>query len=277
MGIQLRLTLRCRKAAILLALLILAACTGSGPLVTPEPVTLVVAGSTSMGPTLAELAAVFQAQNPNIVVTVHVGGTGAGLNELVASRVDIAALSWMAEEAPATESLQLTPLARDPIAVIVHPTNPVSNVTFLQLRALYRGETLDWAALAGNLGTPEIVSREEGSGTRGAFEAITMDHDRVTLNARVMPTSATIVDYVAKEPSAIGYVTLSAVDKRVRVVNIEGVAPSLETAESGAYGLTRVLYLATGARPTPQASAFIAFAISQQAQPILAKHHVLVR
>ena len=85
---------------------------------------------------------------------------------------------------------RLIPVARDGIAVIVHPRNPITNVTALQLRALFGGEVLDWAALGGIEGEPAIVSREDGSGTRGAFEARVMGDQRVTLNALVMPTTA---------------------------------------------------------------------------------------
>ena len=230
-----------------------------------------------MAPMLADLAGEFQKQNPNVVVTIRGGGTAGGLNDLRSGRIDLAGVSWADEGQPLPGGLQLTPLARDAIAIIVHPTNPITNLTSLQLRALYRGETLDWAALGGTTGEPAIISREEGSGTRAAFEALVMREDKVTLNARVMPTSKTVVAHVASEPLSIGYVTLAEVDDRVRVVPVEGTAPTLAAAGAGELMLTRMLYLAAPAQPSQAATAFLAFATSKQAQPLIAHRYLPVR
>jgi phosphate transport system substrate-binding protein len=265
-----------RAAPAVFAILLLSAC-APAPAATPAPMALTIAGSTSAAPLLNDLVTAFQLQNPNVLVTVRGGGTGGGLAELRSGRVDLAALSWVGEGQSTPEGIQLTPLARDAIVVIVHPTNPITNLTSLQLRALYRGETLDWTVLGGLAGEPEIISREEGSGTRAAFEALAMDNDRVTLNARVMPTSETVVAHVSSEPLAIGYVTLASVDERVSAVPLEGVPPSLDSARAGDAFLTRLLYLAAPSRPSQAASAFIAFATSRQAQPTIAQRYVPVR
>jgi phosphate transport system substrate-binding protein len=249
-------------------LLLLSAC-AAGPTPTPAPTRLRIAGSTTMTPVLNELAAALQTQNPNLLVEVQGGGTTIGWDELRAGRVEMAALSHWDETQPVPEDVQLIPVARDGIAVIVHPRNPISNVTSLQLRALFGGEVLDWRGLGGIEGEPQIVSREDGSGTRAAFEARVMGGQRVTLNALVMPTTTAVVDYVAAHPLAVGYASMSAVDERVRVVPVEGMAPTKADAQTGAYYLARTLYLAAEAPFSPAVRTVVDFAGSAAGQKIL--------
>jgi phosphate transport system substrate-binding protein len=251
-----------------LLLLLISAC-AAGPAPTPPPARLRIAGSTTMTPVLNELATELQTQNPNLLVEVQGGGTTIGWQELRADRVEMAALSYWDETQAIPDDFQLIPVARDGIAVIVHPRNPISNVTALQLRALFGGEVLDWRGLGGIEGEPEIISREDGSGTRAAFEARVMGEQRVTLNALVMPTTRAVVDYVASHPLAVGYVSLSAVDERVTAVPVEGMPPTKEDARSGAYYLSRTLYLAVRTPFAPPARAFIDFAGSASGQKII--------
>jgi phosphate transport system substrate-binding protein len=266
--------------ALLLAACILQACT-SPALITPAPARVRIAGSTSLRPALTELAAAYQAQHPNVLVDVRGGDSASGIEELRRDEADLAAVSWLPPDQSAPEGSQAAPIARDAIAVIIHPSNPITDVTILQLRALYRGEVLDWGGLTGAASAtgaePVLVSREEGSGTRAAFEALVMGGDRVTLNALVMPTSAAVVEYVAEHRNAIGYVSLAALDPRVTAVPVEGVAPTAATLQSGEYYLIRTLYLYMPARPSAAAQSFLDFVLSPAGQQIIGKHHAPIR
>lgn len=248
----------------------LTACS-TGPTPTPPPTRLRISGATSMGPALMELAAAFQGANPNVLVEVQGGDTANGWADLQAGRAEIAALSYWDETQTAPQGFALFPVARDPVAIIVHPGNPITNVTTLQLRALFGGEVLDWAALRGATGEPVIVSREDGSGTRAAFEAAIMGDRRVTLNAIVMPTTQAVVDYVAQHRLAVGYVTRDAVNDAVRVAPVEGLLP--DRSASGYY-LTRTLYLAVRKPAGAATQAFIVFAQNETAQVSWTKHHL---
>lgn len=229
-----------------------------------------------MTPALNELAAALQAQNPNLLVEAQGGGTQIGWEELRGGRVEMAALSYWDETQAIPDGFQLIPVARDGIAVIVHPRNPISNVTSLQLRALFGGEVLDWRGLGGIEGEPQIISREDGSGTRAAFEQRVMGGQRVTLNALVMPTTQAVVDYVASHPLAVGYVSLSAIDKRVNVVPVEGMTPTKADARTGAYYLARTLYLATRKPESPGAPTFLAFSEGEDGQAVWEKWFALL-
>jgi phosphate transport system substrate-binding protein len=256
----------------MLAMPVLAGCTGSlaGR---SEPVTLRVAGSSSMRPVLEELAAAYQAAHSDVHFDIRGGGSTLGLEDLLAGTADIAAVSWKADGATDPRGVQAAPIARDGIVLIVHPSNKASGLTLLQLRALYRGEILDWAELGGSSGEPVVISREDGSGDRQAFESLVMGEDRVTLNALIMPTAQAVVDYVARHPAAIGYVSLAQVRDDVHVLPVEEVVPTSAQVQAGVYHLGRLLYLYVKSPPTGDVRRFLDFVLSPAGQAIVARHH----
>ncbi|HEX9114704.1 MAG TPA: phosphate ABC transporter substrate-binding protein [Anaerolineae bacterium] len=259
-------------AAALFGCLLLAGCRSA--LIAPAPVTIQVVGSTSFTATLHDLAAAYQARHPNVSVAIEGTGSTDGLRALAAGEADLAAVSWQFPKASIPDGLEAVPVARDAVAVIVNPANTIKGFTLLQIKALYQGETLDWSALSGPAGEPVLVSREDGSGTRAAFESLVMASERVTLNAIVMPSSQSMVDYVATHPMAIGYVTMAEVSNRVRAVKVEDAAPVAASVQTGAYHLTRLisLYRRPGA-----AQGFVDFVLSPAGQAIVAQRQVPIR
>ncbi len=253
---------------------------------TPAPVVLRIAGSTSLQPVLKELATAYQSAHPNVLIDVRGGGTAIGIQQLRDGQIDLAAVSWRSEDEKLPDNIQAIPVARDGIAVIVHPTNAITNLTSLQLHAIYRGEILDWAALGHTSSMPTVISREEGSGTRAAFETLVMGDERVTLNALVLPTGEAIIDYVASHRDAIGYTSSVALagegaaapdSARVRVVPVEEVAPTPATLRAGAYRLGRVLHLYVATPTEAEARAFLDFVLSPAGQAIVARQLTPIR
>jgi len=236
-----------------------------------------IVGSTSAEPALRDLAQAFQAGRPDVLVELRLGGSAIGVGELQAGRADLAAVSWKTEAEKAPSGFQAIPIGHDAIAIVVHPANRVAGLTLLQVRALYRGETLEWRALGGAAEEPLIVSREDGSGTRSAFESLVMAADRVTFNAVVMPNSRAVVDYVASHRPAIGYVSMAALTDQVRALPVEETAPSAANVRSGRYHLARVLYLYAPAPTPPATQAFLDFALSPTGQALVAKYHAALR
>ena len=268
--------MRFTVCVLLLGTLLLAAC--GNPAVTPAaPTTLRIAGSTSLKPTLNDLAAAYQAGHPQTVVEVLGGGTAIGIQELRGKEIDLAAVSWKADVKETPDDLNVIPIARDGLAIIVNPQNTITNVTSLQLRALFRGEMLDWGAIGGSGGEPVVISREDGSGSRAAFESLAMDGERVTLNALVMPTSQAVVDYVASHRNAIGYVSTGVLTDTVRAVPLEEIPPTTATVRSGEYRLGRVLYLYAPRPAAPETQAFLDFVLSPAGQAIVSRRLVPVR
>jgi phosphate transport system substrate-binding protein len=263
-------SVRFTLCVLFLAATLLTAC-GSAEVTPAAPVTLRIAGSTSLKPTLNELASAYQAGHPQTVVEVLGGGTAIGIQELRDKEIDLAAVSWKEEGTKLPDDLQVIPIARDALAIIVNPQNTITNVTSLQLRALYRGETLAWGAVGGSGGEPVVISREDGSGSRAAFEALAMDGERVTLNALVMPTSQAVVDYVASHRNAVGYVSTGVLTDTVRAVPLEDIPPTTATVRAGEYRLGRVLYLYAPQPATPEIQAFLDFVLSPAGQAIVSR------
>lgn len=258
---------RRRLAAVawLLAMLVVAC---GEPVATPEPLFLEAAGSTAMAPLVADLATAFNQRFPTVSLEVTGLGTQFGLQALAEGQADLALASWLPPVLDA--SRQATAIARDGIAVIVHPGNPVEGLGLLQLRDLFAGRAYQWQAVGGRRtqGGVQPVSREEGSGTRAAFEALVMEGYRVTPSAVVATYSQSVVDYVAGHPQAIGYVSMAYVSPAVKVLAIEGELPTPASAGQGSYPLTRELWLVTVDPPSSVVHDLVHFALSPAGQQI---------
>lgn len=252
------------------------ACGEPGQTLAP-PSVVRISGSTSMMPALQELTAAYRQRQPNTRIELLGNGSAAGLRELTAGAVDLAAISWKPEGVELPAGIVAVPFARDGIGVIVHPANRIAGLTLNQVRSIYHGEMLDWQAVGGPLDEPMVISREDGSGTRAAFEAMVMHGEQVTLNAVVLPSSRTVVDQVTRRAGAIAYVSMSAFTDTVRVVPVEELLPTPANVRSGAYHLTRYFYLYTHAAPAPDVQRFLDFVISPEGQHIVGRHHVPLR
>lgn len=293
-----RLQLRTRPVlwVLLLMLPIWAGCT-TAAVATPRPVLITIAGSTAMHPVLQELTDAFTQRYPNVIFTIGGGGSTLGEEQIAAGRINLAASTlFPPESAPSgTARLVRIPIGVDGLALIVHAGNPTSDLTLEQLRRIYSGDILDWAEVGGDAGEIELVSREDGSGSRRLFEERVMQGEAVSLAAVVMPTSHDVVDYVAKTPLAIGYVSRGLVMNnaagapsapgsaatptplRVHVVAVEGVVPSLTALREQNYALIQPLYLISRGQPRDWLRQFIDFVLSPAGQGIVARYHLPVR
>jgi phosphate transport system substrate-binding protein len=197
-------------------------------------------------------------------------GSLLGIELVRQGEVDIGMASWKESEDPALWS---TPIALDGIAIVVHPQNRVEGLTMLQLKSIFFGRVWDWRDVRGQAREIVPVSREDGSGTRAVFEELVMEGQRVTPTAVVMPSSQAVVEYVAEHPEAIGYVSMGYLSQRVKVLEIEEVAPTPESVRQGAYHLLRPLYLMTRREPTGETKSFIDFILSPTGQSIVGRKH----
>lgn len=244
--------MRSRLHVAALLLLLAAACAPQPLAVTREPVTLRVVVADACRPLVEDLTSSYEAARPWVTVTSVVYDTAEAEEVLRAGGADLALLSWLEEPASEDEvALWAEPFARDGIAVVVHPEAPLTEASLSQLRDIFNGHVQE---LGGVVLT--VVSREEGSGTRMAFERIVLGGDIPTLNAVVMPSSEEVLSYVASTSGAIGYVSSLWLDERVRALSVEGVPPSEEAVAEGTYPLSRAFYLASMGEPTGEAREF---------------------
>ena len=261
-----------RLLGIMVTLALLDACVRGAGEATPHYIR--VAGSTSMMPALNELASAYSALHPDVLVHVQGGNTAAGLRALLNGQVDLAAASWKMElEGEGAARLSWHPVARDGLGLIVHPHNTLRDISLIKASELFAGWLTSWTEAGGRGGEVQVLSREEGSGSRAAFEAVVMAGRRVTQTALVMPSSQAVVQWVASHPDAIGYVSMAHLTTTVRIVSLGGVSPTIQNVENGSYPLSRVLYLVTREPASRSVQEFIQFCLSPAGQAIIRQYH----
>ncbi|MFQ6000799.1 MAG: phosphate ABC transporter substrate-binding protein, partial [Anaerolineae bacterium] len=243
------------------------------------PVHLRLAGSTSMQPLMEALTEAYSSRHEYVTFALESGNSQVGLDALRGGAIDIALVSreMRPEE---MGGLLVTPIARDGIAIVVNEDNPIGALTLEEIRSIFAGESLSWGEVGGQEGVHpddsppgdiQVVSREEGSGTRRIFEALVMEGKRVTSTAVVMPTDGAVGEYIAQEPRAIGYASMADLPSGVKALRIGGVEPSPATVSSGEYLLVRPFLLVTEKRPHQEVQAFIDFCLSPAGQAIVEK------
>lgn len=228
------------------------ACAPQPMRVTREPQTLRLVAAASCESSAQRAADAYEASRPWVTTEVQVFNTSVAEEVLREGSADVALLSWLWDgvEEPDTP-LWTEGFGRDGVAVIVHPESSIAEVGLVELREIFQGRLQEWDGM-----TLTVISREGGSGTRAAFESMVLGGESPTLNAVVVPSSDSMIEYVASTPGAIGYVATERVSGDVRILPVEGVLPTEQTIADGRYPLWRQLYLATRGEPTGEAREF---------------------
>ena len=240
----------------------------------PAAVTGTVAtdGSTSMEKVIGALSESFMANNADTTVTYNPTGSGAGITAVQEGTCDIGLSSRALKDEEKAAGLKETVLAYDGIAIIVHPDNPVSDLTIEQIAQLYTGEITNWKDVGGNDAEVVLIGREAASGTRDGFESITGTKEKCQYRQELTSTGD-VITAVSQNPDAIGYASLASIKDSVKALNVDGVTPSEATVKDGSYKVQRPFVLATveGKALTPVAQAFFDYATSPDAAAIIAK------
>ncbi len=240
----------------------------------PAAVTGTVAtdGSTSMEKVIGALSESFMANNADTTVTYNPTGSGAGITAVQEGTCDIGLSSRALKDEEKAAGLKETILAYDGIAIIVHPDNPVSDLTIEQIAQLYTGEITNWKDVGGNDAEVVLIGREAASGTRDGFESITGTKEKCQYRQELTSTGD-VITAVSQNPDAIGYASLASIKDSVKALNVDGVTPSEATVKDGSYKVQRPFVLVTveGKALTPVAQAFFDYATSPDAAAIIAK------
>ena len=228
-------------------------------------------GSTSMEDVMGSLIEAFREVQPGITVNYTGSGSGAGITGAQDGTCDIGLASRDLKETE-TGVRQIT-VAKDGIAVIVNPANPLSDLTIDQIAQLFNGEITNWSEIGGSDAPVVAIGREAGSGTRDGFESITGTEDLCVYQNELTSTGEVIAN-VASNPDAIGYASLSAVegDATIKAVTVGGVAASEETVLDGSYVIQRNFnfILSDTAELSSAAQAFVDWATSADASGLIA-------
>lgn len=243
--------------------------------------TIQIAGSTSVQPLSEELAKAFMAKNAGVKINVAGGGSGAGIKAAQTGTANIGASSR--ELNPDEKTVKEFIIALDGIAVIVQKDNPVADLKIADLKKIFLGEVSDWAQVGGQAGTIRIITREEGSGTRGAFEELVLGKDtagnqlKITDKANVQNSTGAIRTAVAQDKNAIGYVSLGSLNPEVKGIKVDGVAPTVDNIKAKTYKLSRPFIYMTKEEPTGATKAFIDWVLSPDGQAVVKQHFISVK
>ena len=180
----------------------------------------------------------------------------------------VTALIGQIEEKGLVETL----IAKDRIAVVVHPANRVQKLTLVQIKGIYAGTITNWKDVGGEDQIIDVVTREEGSGTRGAFEELVMGKDsKIRTSAIVQGSTGAIRTTVAGNSKAIGYISLASLNESVKAVIVEGVPATTGNILNGTYQICRSFLYLSQAEPVGEVKNFIDFVLSPEGQALIEK------
>jgi phosphate transport system substrate-binding protein len=167
-------------------------------------------------------------------------------------------------------------IARDAIAVVVHPSNPIKDLTLEQVRGVFSGKIKRWSEVGGPDRPIVVVTREEGSGTRSAFQDLVLGKDvDVDPGALVQDSNGAVRQLVSSDQNAVGYVSLGLVDASVRAISLGGVSATAEHVAAGTYTLVRPFLFLLRTRSGGTAQAYIDYVLSPEGQSALAHEGLL--
>lgn len=264
-----------RRSLILAAVLLTPAAASAGTVTVKGSDTMVVLGQ--------RWAEEYMKKNPGTSVQVTGGGSGTGISALINGTTDICQSSRSIKDA---EKKQLQekggatateiPVAKDGLAVYVHSSNPIKELTMAQLKGIFSGKIANWKELGGPDKTIIPYSRENSSGTYVFFKEHVLENGDYTPKAQAMPGTAAVVNAVSKEKFAIGYGG-AAYAKGIKVIAIKkddaapAIGPSDKTVKDGSYALSRPLFFYVRNAPAGEAKSLIDWVLSAEGQGLVQK------
>jgi phosphate transport system substrate-binding protein len=236
---------------------------------------LTIQGSTTVLPIAQAAAEAYMDMHAHANITVRGGGSGTGIAALIDGATDIADASRPMKDKELVKAREkgIDPtehiVARDGIAVIVHPSNPLKDISRDDIKAIYTGQINNWDKVGGGKGTIVVVSRDAASGTFEAFNELALEKAKLTDGALMLASNLEIARTVAQTPGAIGYVGLGYLSDEVKAVMVNGITPAEKTVNDGTYPLARPLFMYTDGQPGGLAKSFLDFVMSKEGQKIV--------
>jgi phosphate transport system substrate-binding protein len=240
-----------------------------------------VSGSTTLLPVAMGVAEVFLHAHPDSRMSVSGTGTGEGIKSLMDGTIDIAGASRdiLPVELRLAESrgerLVRHLAARDLLAVIVHPTNPIVSLTLDDLEGIYLGRYRNWKELGGEDRAIVAVNRDSSSGTFEMWLELVLKGEHFRRDAQVQPSGGGVAYAVGGNRSAVGYVGMGFLNSRVKALQIDGVEPVLERASDGTYPLSRELYFFTRDPVPTEARRFLDYLATDEGRSVIRREGFL--
>ena len=227
-------------------------------------------GSTTVLPIAQKVVEAYMKEHPGVNISVSGGGSGNGIKSLIDGTTNIANSSRFMKDEEVKLALEkgVYPvpfaIAYDCIVPVVHPDNPVTDLTMAQLKAIYMGEIKNWKEVGGSDKEIVVVSRDTSSGTYEVWEEKVMKKERVYAGALLQASSGAVAQTVSKNKLAVGYLGIGYIDKSVKALTVSGVPGNEETALSGKFPVSRALFMFTKGWPTGDTLNFINYVLNPQ-------------
>ena len=265
------------KRVILAALaLVTALVTASAPAALASG-KIVITGSTTVLPIAQKAAEVYMKKHPGVEISVAGTGSGDGIKSLIDGTCDIADASrdMKPKEIKKAEAKGIQPVrhtvALDCIVPVVHPSNPVKNLTLEQLKGIYTGKIRNWKEVGGQDKPIVVISRDSSSGTFEVWNHKVLNKARVRPDAQLQASNGAVAQAVAGNKYAIGYVGIGYLNPKLKALTVNGVKASPQTAMKGTYPVARGLYMFTPGKPRGEVKKFLDFVKGPEGQKIAAQ------
>ena len=241
-----------------------------------ETTTISISGSTSVGPLMEKIQEKYEEANSNITLEIQQNGSGAGIKDVTSgiSEIGMSSRELKDEEKSAVQG---TTVAYDGIALLVNPENSVKNISLEDVKKIYTGEITNWKEVGGDDAQIVVVSREEGSGTRDAFQEIVgYESEELLKDATISDGSGAVKTTVAGNKNAIGFASFEYIDNTVSALNINDVEPTADNVKAGNYKLSRPFILVTKEDSlTENGQKLIDFVLSAEGQQIVEENKLI--
>jgi phosphate transport system substrate-binding protein len=226
----------------------------------------------------------YEKAHSNVKITISGTGSGDGIKGASEGTYEIGMSSRDLTPAEIGTGLEPLVVAIDGIAVVVNNNNPIGSLTQAQIQGIYTGAITNWEQLGasanGKTGGIAVVSREPGSGTRGAFQELLRFQDgQLVRNAIIFDGTGAIKSAVAGNADAIGYISLGSVDNSIKALDVDGVNATTGNVKNGTYKIARPFILVTkrGVALNPATKAFLDWTLSGAGQAIVTRSWISVK
>ncbi|NTU97049.1 MAG: phosphate ABC transporter substrate-binding protein [Chlorobiaceae bacterium] len=238
---------------------------------------IVCDGSTTVGP-IAKAFAEHFTRTTGVQVTVSESGSGNGAKSLINKTCDIANMSRSMKdnEVAAAKGKGVNPVehvvALDGMAIVVHPSNRINNLSKDQIRGIYMGKYTNWSQVGGPNAQFVVIQRESNSGTQDSFKELVMGKENpITKRAETQASNGAVKNRVASTPSAIGFIGMGFVDDAVKAVSVNGIDATTANVKNGSYPIHRPLFMYTNGQASGAVKQFIDLAKTPEGRKMISE------